>query len=35
LRLQATYNNDTNSTINFGFLSSDEMMILFGAYYLD
>ena len=35
LRLQATYNNDTNSTINFGFLSSDEMMILFGAYYMD
>ena len=35
LRLQATYNNDTNSTINFGFLSSDEMMILFGAYYVD
>ncbi len=35
LRLQATYNNNTNSTINFGFLSSDEMMILFGAYYVD
>ena len=35
LRLEATYNNDTNSTINFGFLSSDEMMILFGAYYVD
>jgi|TARA_B100000470_G_scaffold213971_1_gene194917 hypothetical protein len=35
LRLQATYNNDTNSSINFGFLSSDEMMILFGAYYVD
>ena len=35
LRLQATYNNDTNSTINFGFLSSDEMMILFVDYYVD
>jgi len=35
LRLEATYNNDTNYSINFGFLSSDEMMILFGAYYVD
>ena len=35
LRLEATYNNDTNNSINFGFLSSDEMMILFGAYYVD
>jgi len=29
----ATYDNDTDGTISFGLLSSDEMMILFGAYY--
>ena len=33
LKLVATYDNDTNGTISFGLLSSDEMMILFGAYY--
>jgi hypothetical protein len=33
LRLVATYDNDTDGTISFGLLSSDEMMILFGAYY--
>lgn len=35
LKLVTTYDNDTNRTINFGLLSSDEMMILFGAYYVD
>ena len=29
----ATYNNTTNKTLNFGLLSTDEMMIIFGAYY--
>jgi hypothetical protein len=33
LKLVATYDNDTDGTISFGLLSSDEMMILFGAYY--
>ncbi|MFT5055776.1 MAG: hypothetical protein ACI80H_000480 [Pseudoalteromonas distincta] len=33
LRGVATYNNTTNKTLNFGLLSTDEMMIIFGAYY--
>ncbi|MEL6670944.1 MAG: hypothetical protein AAFR61_02100 [Bacteroidota bacterium] len=33
LRAQATYHNDTNETLRFGLLSTDEMMIIFGAYY--
>jgi hypothetical protein len=33
LRGVATYNNTTNRTLNFGLLSTDEMMIIFGAYY--
>ena len=33
LRAVAKYNNTTNHTINFGLLSTDEMMIVFGAYY--
>jgi hypothetical protein len=28
-----TYNNTTNKTLTFGLLSTDEMMIIFGAYY--
>ena len=35
LRLEATYNNTTSRTLRFGLLSVDEMMILFGAYYVD
>jgi copper type II ascorbate-dependent monooxygenase-like protein len=35
LRLVATYNNSTDRTLTFGFLSEDEMMILFGYYYAD
>ncbi len=35
LRLEATYNNTTNRTLRFGLLSVDEMMILFGGYYVD
>ena len=35
LRLVATYNNWTDRTLGFGFLSEDEMMILFGYYYTD
>lgn len=35
LRLEATYNNWTDRTLNFGLLSEDEMMILFGYYYTD
>ena len=34
LTIHATYNNWTNETLEFGFLSTDEMMILFGYYYL-
>jgi len=34
LTLEATYNNWTDETLEFGFLSTDEMMILFGYYYL-
>ncbi|MBL7013500.1 MAG: T9SS type A sorting domain-containing protein [Candidatus Marinimicrobia bacterium] len=33
LELEATFYNDTDETIYFGLLSSDEMMILFGLYY--
>jgi len=33
LELEATYYNDTDEEINFGLLSTDEMMILFGLYY--
>mgnify|MGYP001310235109 CR=1 FL=1 len=34
LTIEATYNNWTDETLEFGFLSTDEMMILFGYYYL-
>ncbi len=30
---EATYNNNTSEDKGFGFLSTDEMMIIFGAYY--
>ena len=33
LKLITTYNNWTNQTIQWGLLSSDEMQILYGAYY--
>jgi hypothetical protein len=33
LKLMVTYNNWTNRTLNFGLLSQDEMMILFGYFY--
>ena len=33
IRIQATYNNTTNSPVQFGLLSTDEMMILFGYFY--
>ena len=33
-KLIATYNNWTDDTLHFGLLSEDEMMILFGYYYL-
>lgn len=33
LRLIATYDNWTDRELNFGFLSEDEMMILYGFYY--
>lgn len=32
-KLIATYDNPTDQTVRFGFLSTDEMMILFGWYY--
>ncbi len=35
LRAEATYDNDTDRVLTFGFRSVDEMMIIFGAYYLD
>jgi hypothetical protein len=35
LTAQATYNNDTDKTLTFGLLSLDEMMIIFGSYYID
>ena len=34
LKLITTYNNWTDRTLNFGLRSDDEMMILFGGYYL-
>ena len=33
LELEATFYNDTDETVYFGLLSTDEMMILFGLYY--
>ena len=33
IRLKTTYNNWTDEIITFGLRSTDEMMILFGAYY--
>ena len=33
IKLTATYNNNTNKTVRFGFKSTDEMMILFGWFY--
>ena len=35
IRLKATYDNWTDEIVTFGFRSTDEMMILFGAYYAD
>jgi len=35
LELEATFYNDTDETTTFGLLSTDEMMILFGLYYID
>ena len=35
LKLETTYFNNSNFTINFGLLGADEMMILFGHYYTD
>ena len=35
IKLKATYDNWTNDTIGYGLLSVDEMMILFGYYYID
>ncbi len=35
LRVEATYDNWEDRTLGFGLRSTDEMMILFGAYYLD
>ena len=32
-RLEATYDNDEDRNLGFGLLSTDEMMMLFGAYY--
>ncbi|HIC01252.1 MAG: hypothetical protein VCF25_29355 [Candidatus Poribacteria bacterium] len=34
-KLIATYNNTRDKEVGFGFLSTDEMMILFGLYYTD
>ena len=34
-RVEATYDNWTDEELNFGFLSEDEMMILYGFYYTD
>ena len=33
IRLTATYNNTTNEVVEFGLLSVDEMMIVFGYFY--
>ncbi len=35
LKLEVTYNNWREDEVNFGFFSTDEMMILFGHYYTD
>lgn len=35
IKLQATYNNTTSSPVEFGLLSTDEMMILFGYFYYE
>ena len=35
IRLKATFDNWTDETVTFGLRSTDEMMILFGAYYAD
>ena len=35
IRLKTTYDNWTDETVTFGLRSTDEMMILFGAYYTD
>lgn len=35
LRGETIYNNDTNQTLDFGILSTDEMNIIFGSYYTD
>ena len=35
LRGEATYNNTNDETLRFGLLSTDEMMIIFGAYYIN
>ena len=34
-RIRATYDNDTERNLNFGFTRADEMMILYGYYYAD
>ena len=34
-RLEATYDNMTDEEVNFGLLSTDEIMILFGISYRD
>ena len=33
LELEATYFNNTNETVSFGLLSTDEMMVVFGLFY--
>ena len=33
IRLQTTYNNTNNNPVEFGLMSTDEMMILFGYFY--
>ena len=35
IRIEATYNNTTQDPVEFGLLSVDEMMILFGYFYFD
>ena len=35
MRLTATYNNTTDDVVEFGLLSVDEMMIIFGYFYYD
>lgn len=35
LKLMATYDNPTDRELSFGFLSQDEMMILYGFYYVE